>query len=107
MNNKAALASSFRVILRDVNGQPICSAKGRGDHAARTINQPAQRPDTARRGEARFRGEAVAGRRRAAQQHGCGFFGSHAEYDLVEAVAVRNPYLKASIEQSREKIYAA
>jgi hypothetical protein len=27
--------------------------------------------------------------------------------DLVEAGAVRNPYLKASIEQSRENVYAA
>ena len=27
--------------------------------------------------------------------------------DLVEAGAVRNPYLKASIEQTRENIYAA
>ena len=27
--------------------------------------------------------------------------------DLVEASAVRNPYLKASIEQSRENVYAA
>jgi predicted nucleotidyltransferase len=26
--------------------------------------------------------------------------------DLVEAGAVRNPYLKASIEESREKVYA-
>jgi uncharacterized protein len=27
--------------------------------------------------------------------------------DLIEAGAVRNPYLKASIEQSRENVYAA
>jgi predicted nucleotidyltransferase len=29
------------------------------------------------------------------------------EVDLVELGAVRNPYLKASIEQSRENVYAA